>query len=56
MPPLPGFFITMLTGEMSALVLESHWISAQKVIDKGFVFLYPELEASLQDIYQKTGK
>jgi NAD dependent epimerase/dehydratase family enzyme len=40
---LPAFLLRFLVGEMGQLVLESHWVSAQKIKEKGFAFQYSEI-------------
>ena len=50
MPPLPRFFIQMMVGEMSTLVLNSQYVSSQKVIDTAFEYEFPSLEKALSDL------
>lgn len=50
LPPLPKFLIRVLVGEMSALVLNSQYVSAQKVMDTTFEFQFPTLEKALSDL------
>ncbi|PSR09910.1 MAG: TIGR01777 family protein, partial [Candidatus Arcticimaribacter sp.] len=50
MPPLPRFLIRMMVGEMSTLVLNSQYVSAQKVIDTAFDYEFPSLEKALSDL------
>ena len=50
MPPLPKFLIKLLVGEMSALVLNSHYISNQKVTDTGFKYQFSTLKEALEDL------
>ncbi len=50
-PKVPAFFIKLLFGEMGGIVLGSTKVSAQKIIDKGFKFKYPDTESALQEIY-----
>jgi uncharacterized protein (TIGR01777 family) len=47
-PAVPGFVIHLLMGEMASMVLNSHRISCQKIINQGFSFDYPTLQSSLQ--------
>jgi NAD dependent epimerase/dehydratase family enzyme len=35
---------------MSDLVLDSHWVSAQKVLDSGFDFHFPTLEEAMNNL------
>ena len=50
LPPIPKFVLQLILSEMSSLVLDSHWVSAQKVLDKGYHFVFPQLEEALQDV------
>jgi len=52
-PPLPKFLIQLLVGEMSSLVLDSHWVSAQKVLDNGFVFEHEKINSALESIFNE---
>ncbi|MFN4080954.1 MAG: DUF1731 domain-containing protein, partial [Saprospiraceae bacterium] len=51
--PAPSFALRILLGEMSAVVLNSNRVSAQKVTDAGFEFEYPELEGALRALLQR---
>lgn len=51
MPNVPTFFLKLLLGEMSTIVLGSTKVSAQKIEGAGFKFKYPEITAALQEIY-----
>ena len=53
LPPFPKFLLKSLIGEMSHLVLDSHWISSQKVLDKGFDFKYENIELAMQELVNK---
>jgi uncharacterized protein (TIGR01777 family) len=48
---VPEFALRALLGEMSEVVLTSDRASSQKLIDHGFQFRYPGLEAALDEIY-----
>jgi len=47
-PKVPAFFVKTLMGEMASMVLNSHRISAKKIMDAGFQFSYPTLTSSLK--------
>ena len=47
----PKFGIKIAFGELSRLVLNSNRVSAQKILDAGFQFDYPELDEALQDLF-----
>lgn len=51
LPAVPGFVLKLAMGEMSAAVLGSTKTSAQKIMDAGFSFDFPELEPALKDLY-----
>ena len=53
LPPFPNFFLKNLIGEMSHLVLDSHWVSSQKILDKGFNFKYENIESAIKDLVKK---
>jgi NAD dependent epimerase/dehydratase family enzyme len=38
---------------MSSLVLDSHWVSAQKILEKGYLFSFPLVEEAMQDVVTK---
>lgn len=49
--PAPAFVLRLIFGEMSAVILNSNRVSADKLISAGFVFKWPELNAALSDIF-----
>ena len=49
--PAPAFVLRLLFGEMSAVILNSNRISAEKLLEAGFEFQYPGLNAALSDIF-----
>ena len=51
LPKLPAFGLKLAMGEMSDIVLASQNVSAQKVLEQGFVFEYPELRGALEALY-----
>ena len=48
--PVPAFALRLALGEMSSVVLNSNLVSADKIRDAGFTFLYPELAGALRHI------
>ncbi len=51
LPAVPGFVLSLAMGEMSAAVLGSTRVTAQKIQETGFEFDFPELELALKDLY-----
>jgi len=50
LPPVPGFLIKTLMGEMSKVVTEGSRVSSQKISDSGFEFKHPQLQEALNDL------
>jgi hypothetical protein len=50
LPPVPGFVLKLMLGEMSFILLESSNISSQKIEDEGFEFHYSHLAKALESI------
>lgn len=51
LPPVPGFLLRVVMGEMSRVVLNSNKTTSDKIVESGFKFKYPKLEAALTNIY-----
>jgi hypothetical protein len=51
MPNIPKFMMKLLLGELHVLLFENRNLSAQKIIDKGFVFKYKTIEKAIENIY-----
>jgi uncharacterized protein (TIGR01777 family) len=49
----PGFVLKLMLGEMSIEVLKSATISAAKIKAAGFRFLYPSIDAALEQLTKK---
>ena len=50
MPPIPEFFLQMLVGEMSSLVLNSHHVSSNKAREKEFKYQFPTLQKACENL------
>ena len=53
LPKIPAFFIKLLLGEMSIIVLGSTKVSAEKILTAGFKFKFGNLFNSLDKIYHE---
>lgn len=50
LPPLPGFMLKLVLGEMATAVLEGPRVSSQKIQSAGFRFLYENIHPALEDL------
>ncbi|WP_407526488.1 TIGR01777 family oxidoreductase [Lacibacter sp. MH-610] len=48
--PVPSFVLKLILGEMSIEVLKSTTVSAEKIQQSGFQFLYPSIDAALNEL------
>jgi uncharacterized protein (TIGR01777 family) len=48
--PAPGFMIKLVLGEFGSVILEGQRVIPQRLLESGFVFQYPDIEKTLQDI------
>lgn len=48
--PAPGFMIKLVLGEFGSVILEGQRVIPKKLLEKGFVFQYPNIEKALQGI------
>lgn len=51
LPKVPKLALRIALGEMSRVVLNSNKVSADKIIESGFLFKYPKLKLALNKIY-----
>jgi len=51
LPNVPEFVLKLILGSRAPLVLKGNAVSCQKIIDQGYVFLYPDLASALSEIY-----
>jgi uncharacterized protein (TIGR01777 family) len=47
---VPGFFLRLVLGEMAQLILSGRPSRPKRLLDEGFEFAYPTLEAALGEI------
>ena len=52
--PVPAFALRAAMGEMAAIVLDSAFVSSEKIQDAGFRFKYPKLGLALKAIYKHS--
>jgi len=48
--PVPAWVLQIMLGEMSIEVLKSATVSAQKIQEAGFQFLYPSIQQAIAQI------
>ncbi len=53
LPHIPEFAVKMMFGEMSSIMLYGSRVSAQKLLDAGFEFMYPTLKEALAHLLSK---
>lgn len=51
--PVPSFVLKLILGEMSTEVLKSLTVSSEKIRTTGFQFIFPSIEAGLNDLIEK---
>jgi len=51
LPPVPGFVLKLILGEMAQVVLQSQKVSSEKIEDEGFHFEFKTIYDALSDIY-----
>ncbi|MTG99220.1 MULTISPECIES: TIGR01777 family oxidoreductase [Myroides] len=52
LPSVPSWALKLVLGQKACLVLEGQDVSCAKVVSKGFVFQFPELQEALVDLLQ----
>ena len=48
--PAPGFMVKLVLGEFGSVILEGQRVIPRRLLDKGFVFQYPDIDKALQGI------
>jgi uncharacterized protein (TIGR01777 family) len=51
LPNIPEFVMKLILGEMSYLLFSSKNLSANKILDLGFQFQFPDIENAMADLY-----
>lgn len=54
LPPVPGFVLRALLGDMAALALNGSRISAAKIMQSGFLFRHPALQQAVQNLLSRN--
>lgn len=52
LPPVPGFIMNIIVGEMAVIVVNGSKVSSEKIRQTGFTFQYPELSGALRNLLQ----
>jgi len=55
LPPVPGFVLKIMLGEMADLVLYGSKISSEKIQQTGFTYTYADLDKAIASFYKKQG-
>ena len=50
LPHIPAFLIKIVAGEMSDLILDSHWVTSNKLIDHGYSFQFIDIQKAINNI------
>lgn len=50
LPPIPGFVLKLILGEMSILVLDGQLVSSKKIQELGYMFKFYNVESAIQDL------
>jgi uncharacterized protein len=48
--PAPGFMIKLVLGELGSVILKGQKVLPRRLLDRGFVFRYPDIDAALRNI------
>jgi len=50
LPPVPGFIMKLIVGEMAVIVVNGSKVSSEKIRKTGFTFQYPDLREALRNL------
>ena len=50
LPPVPGFMMKLIVGEMAVIVVNGSKVSSEKILSTGFIFQYSDLEKALLNL------
>jgi len=48
--PVPGFMLKLLLGEFGSVLLKGQRVIPRKLLDGGYVFVYPKIDGALQSL------
>ncbi len=51
--PAPGFMVKLVLGDFGSVILEGQRVIPRRLLDSGFVFQYPDIDKTLQNIVGK---
>ncbi len=54
MPPVPGFIVKTILGEMGAVLLEGQKAIPSKLMEHNFSFLYPDIDRALNNLTKNS--
>lgn len=55
-PPVPGFMLKLMFGEFGSILLDSQRCRPEKLLQAGFTFRFPDLDAALSNIFTQASK
>jgi uncharacterized protein (TIGR01777 family) len=50
LPNVPGIALKILMGEMYSMLIANQHVSAQKILNEGFEFQYPDIDSALANL------
>jgi NAD dependent epimerase/dehydratase family enzyme len=50
---VPKFLLRLVLGEMSVLITEGRYSQPKRLLELGFEFNFPRIEAALENIFSK---
>ena len=50
LPKVPAFALKLMLGDMAAVVLESQKVSAQKIQEDGYTFMYKDIDSAIANL------
>jgi uncharacterized protein len=56
LPPVPGFLLKIVLGEMADLAVNGNSVSNEKLMNEGFSYKFPDLEGALVNLLRPQGR